>query len=274
MSRKIVSRFGWALFSLMTAVPLQAQEVATLALRNGERPSGELIDMNGSSFFLRVNGQDRQFSIGDVSAVEFVVGAPPADAQNRINAGQPVVVMRSGQVIEGRLSDIGGTRPLRLTIDTPSGERQFTSSDVAQIYVNPIARSAAAQAPAGVGTSGGPGAITIPANQAWVDTGITVVRGQPVQFAASGDIMISGNASSGIGGSPAATVQGIRYPVADAPVGALIGRIGNNGRPFLIGANSGPIPMPATGRIMLGVNDDHVGDNTGNFTVTVTRLGR
>jgi hypothetical protein len=61
--------------------------------------------------------------------------ALPPEAQARIGAGQPLVVLRSGEIIDGRLSDIGGTRPLRLTIDTPSGQRDFTSNDVAQIYL-------------------------------------------------------------------------------------------------------------------------------------------
>jgi hypothetical protein len=32
--------------------------------------------------------------------------------------------------------------------------------------------------------------------------------------------------------------------------------------------------MPANGRLQLGINDDHHADNTGQFTVAVTRLGR
>src|SRR6188768_4165453 len=103
MFRKTFTAIGIALFSLATALPIGAQETATLALRNGERPSGELIDMNGSGFTLRVNGQDRQFSMNDVASVEFVVGPLPADAQAKVNAGEPVLLLRSGQVIDGRL---------------------------------------------------------------------------------------------------------------------------------------------------------------------------
>lgn len=277
MLRKTLAGLGIGLFSLATALPISAQEIATLALRNGERPSGELIDLGGSGFSLRINGQDRQFSTNEVAAVEFVVGPLPADAQARVNAGQPIVLLRSGQVIEGRLSDIGGTRPLRLTVDTPSGQRDFTSNDVAQLHLAPLNRPAAAsgQAAQSGATSSAPAAnaITVPANQPWTDAGISVGRNQRVQFAATGDIMISASASSGPGGSPAATVATIRYPVPNAPAGALIGRIGT-GAPFLIGTNSQPIQMPNTGRLLLGINDDHVADNSGHFSVTVTRLGR
>jgi hypothetical protein len=32
--------------------------------------------------------------------------------------------------------------------------------------------------------------------------------------------------------------------------------------------------MPATGRLMLGVNDNEVGDNSGFFSVIVTKTGQ
>jgi hypothetical protein len=260
------------LVSLLT-LPLDAQETATLALTNGERPSGDLLDLNGSGFWLRVNGQDRAFPLAQVSVVEFVVGPVSGDAQAKINAGLSFVILRSGQLVDGRLNDIGGTRPLKITIDTPGGPRDFTSSDVAQIYVNPMARSASRETPQaqpGSLAPGTPGAIAVPANVAWTETGITISSGQRVVFAATGDIMISSSASSGPGGSPAATVSNLKYPVAAAPVGALIGRVGN-GAPFLIGANTQPMQIPGRGRLMLGVNDDHVPDNSGTFYVTVSR---
>jgi hypothetical protein len=56
-------------------------------------------------------------------------------------------------------------------------------------------------------------------------------------------------------------------------VGALIARVGN-GAPFLVASNTSPIAMPANGRLQLGINDDHHADNTGQFSVGITRLGR
>ena len=57
------------------------------------------------------------------------------------------------------------------------------------------------------------------------------------------------------------------------PPGGLIGRVGTSA-PFPIGSNSQPIVMPADGRLMLGVNDNEPGDNSGAFTVTVTKVSR
>jgi len=275
MLKKMFVVFGIGLVSLTTALPIAAQETATLALRNGERPSGELIDLNASGFTLRINGQERQFPAGEVAAVEFVGGPLPGDAQARVNAGQAVVLLRNGQVIEGRLSDIGGTRPLRLTVDTPSGQREFTSNDVAQLHL------AAMHQPAPAATTGqtaqalpvpSGARVTIPANQAWVDSGVTVRRGMQIQFTSTGDVMISPSASSGVAGSTAVTSPTARYPLQGAPAGAVIGRVGNSA-PFLIGSITQPIEMPANGRLMLGINDDQLNDNTGNYTVIITPIG-
>ena len=270
MLRTAYKALGIGTIALLTALPVSAQDTATLALRNGERPSGQLIDMNGGGFVLRINGQDRTIPAGEVSAVEFVVGAPPADAQARINAGQPVVVLRNGQVIEGRLSDVGGAGPLRLTVDTSSGSRDFSSSDVAQIYVNPVAVATSGQAVQAPASAVPAGAIAVPANVAWTDTGVTVRRSDRFVFNSSGDVMIGANASSGVGGNPAATVASSRYPVAGAPAGALIGRVGN-GTPFLIGGNTQPIQVSGVGRLQIGINDDHLGDNSGQYQVIIQR---
>ena len=255
------------------AVSLYAQNVATLALTNGERPSGELLDLNASGFWLRINGQDRSFPAADVAAVEFVVGPVSNEAQARIRAGQPFVILRSGQVVDGRLSDIGGTTPLKITVDTAGGPRDFMSSDVAQIHVNPRSRSTVFESQAQVGEAESipAGATMVPANIVWTDSGTTVSAGQWFRFTAMGNIMLSHDMSSGPGGSPAATSQNIKYPVPGAPAGALIGRAGNS-QPFLIGVNTEPIQMRGRGRLTLAVNDDQLADNSGAYYVTVTRV--
>jgi len=53
-----------------------------------------------------------------------------------------------------------------------------------------------------------------------------------------------------------------------ALAGALIGRI-DNGQPFGIGDQTS-VRMPASGILYLGVNDDNVSDNSGQFQVVVS----
>jgi hypothetical protein len=60
---------------------------------------------------------------------------------------------------------------------------------------------------------------------------------------------------------------------AVAPAGALIARVGD-GTPFVIDGGARLVTMPNAGRLMLGVNDDDCHDNSGTYTVTVTRRAR
>lgn len=266
---------GIGLFSLVASTPMVAQEVATLALRNGERPAGELIDMNASGLILRINGQERAYPLGEVTAIEFSVGGVPRDAQTRIDNGQPFVLLRNGQVIEGRINDITGTQPLRLSIDTASGSREFNSSEIAQVWVNPASRSAAVASESSTGSSSTTmpaNSITVPGNVAWTPTGVAIAGQTTLAVAATGDILIAPNISSGIAGNVGQAPPNAQYPVRNAPGGALIGRVGN-GAPFLIGSTD-RVTVRGSGMLMVGINDDNVTDNTGNFTVSVRRVSR
>ena len=257
--------FLLCLSSFVFAKSATAQEGATLVLKSGERVSGNLVDLNGSGFIMRVNGQERRVGANDVAVVEFTGGDANADVLARLSSGQQVVMLRNGQAIEGRLHDVGGTHPLRITVNTPSGARDFTSNDGAQIFLA-TPPGAAPVGTVGTSSTGVTTGVRVDANQAWVDSGVNVSRGDRMAFNASGDIMVAPGASAGAGGTPALRSPG--YPVPNAMAGALIGKVGNSA-PFLIGSNTQPIEMPADGRLMLGVNDDGFGDNTGSFAVTI-----
>ena len=75
--------------------------------------------------------------------------------------------------------------------------------------------------------------------------------------------------------TPAGSFQGRRAP--DAPIlnqlaGGLLARIGNYG-PIWIGDRR-TLTAPVSGRLYLGVNDDHLADNRGEFIVTVGMQAR
>ena len=112
--------------------------------------------------------------------------------------------------------------------------------------------------------------VRVDATQAWTDSGITVNAGDRIVFNASGQIAYgrSPGQTADPNGNPAE--KRATYPDPTVPVGALIGKIGN-GAPFAIGMQSQPLPMPASGRLMLGVNDNELADNSGFYTVTVTK---
>ena len=260
--------------ALMLAGAAQAQENATLVLRSGERVAGQLLDHGGVGFTIRVNNEERRIPTNDVAIVEFV--APPmTDADwARVAEGTHLVWLRSGEIIAGHFYDIGGTTPLNITLKTTTGDRAISSSEIARIVLArlvgaavPTTGTAATPAPAG-------GGIAVPARQNWTATGLVVRRGEIVEFNTTGDVQLSGDTSdlASSAGSKGARMAPASAPLPGVLAGALIGRIGN-GRPFPIGDQTS-LPMPASGQLFLGINDDHLGDNVGEFRVEIRRTAR
>ncbi len=110
--------------------------------------------------------------------------------------------------------------------------------------------------------------VTVNAQQRWTDTGITVRAGDVLTFQSSGQIQMSDNANDTAG--PAGAFS--RRTAPDAPVsgviaGALIAKFGEY-PPVAIG-DQRQITAPVSGRLYLGVNDDHLPDNRGAFNVTI-----
>ncbi len=62
------------------------------------------------------------------------------------------------------------------------------------------------------------------------------------------------------------------YPLPDAPVGSLAGRIGADGPPFLVGSG-GSFVAASAGELFFEVNDSKYTNNAGSLSVTVTRSG-
>jgi hypothetical protein len=252
-----------------------AQENVTITLRSGERLTAQLVDMGGSGFALKVNGQDRQVATGDVAVIDFAGGTMNESDWGRLSGGQHVVWLRNGQVLTAELVDVGGTSPLRITVRDANGNRDLTSTEVSRIV---LARPTNVAATTGTGTTGSTaasdGSVIVSARQQWTPTGITVRRGETLRITTTGEIQLS--ADSNDVASPAGAKSG-RYPTANAPMprvlaGGLLGRIGN-GQPFPIGDQTS-LPMPAAGQLFLGINDDEVNDNSGEFRVQITRAQR
>ena len=110
--------------------------------------------------------------------------------------------------------------------------------------------------------------VDVAANQAWTDTGVSVRSGQRVYFEASGKISWGPGRRDDAGGESGRHTNPGR-PIPREPGGALIGKIGSHGDPFLIGNEQDAIRMRGRGTLYLGINDDYLLDNGGGFRVTV-----
>ncbi|HSK09212.1 MAG TPA: hypothetical protein VK911_06525 [Vicinamibacterales bacterium] len=268
MRRMIVASLLCLSFALVSTTAT-AQEQVTALLKSGERVSGELVDLGGYDYTFKVNGQERRIAIGDMVLIDFSGNAQNLNLAEAARAGdgRHVIVMRDGQVIEGRLLDIReATKPLALTVEVGGQKREMTSSEVARVYTD---RPSAAVATSGSAQGAGNArTVQVSAARQWTPTGITVRQGEVVQFSSSGEVRLSGNPDDVSQVAGKAGDYAVRATIPRTLLGALIGRIGN-GEPFGIGDQSS-ITMPASGQLYLGVNDADFRDNSGEFTVVLT----
>ncbi len=258
---------------------------ATVLLRNGERVSGILEDVENNTVFVRASLHDqRRINLNDVALIDFVGGASGLPETELAAARGPghLALLRGGQSLQGTFVDIrggeaGSAENHSLIFRSTDGQERRVSLDaVGRIYLGNFPTTTVVNnAPTIVNTDPVPaGAVRVPGNATWVATPYTVRRGDRLSFNASGQVQLSDN-SSDVAQPAGALSQRMAggSPLPQNFAGALIARIGNSA-PFPIGNNTAPIVMPANGQLYLGINDDEVSDNRGEFIVQITPLRR
>ena len=111
--------------------------------------------------------------------------------------------------------------------------------------------------------------VVVSADAAWVDTGIDVRSGQTVYFEATGQARWGRDRRDGPAGERNSPPNPGR-PMPNRNAAALIGKIGSSSNDlFFIGDETGPVRVRGSGRLFLGINDDVLTDNSGNFRVVV-----
>jgi hypothetical protein len=301
----MIRRLIWsaALFACAGIYVFAAAARATFILTDGERKSGIVVFHGGQNenlinghLNLGVdNGKDMTFPIEQVAVIDFVGGQPPNTELSQLGTRHMLVTRDGGAQPGTFVNMIGGDT---LLWENLGGQRQqFAISDVSRVYLNPQSAriafnytapvAAPGAAPATQARQGAPAtqaarAVTVhvDATQPWTDTGLSVNQGDRVSFQASGQVQVNGRQVATPDGSNVTATNRSRqggnrgnsydgYPIPGAPVGALVGRIGNS-EPFGIGTQTQPLVMPESGRLMLGVNDNDLSDNSGSFAVIVS----
>lgn len=111
--------------------------------------------------------------------------------------------------------------------------------------------------------------VVVSADAPWNDAGIEVRAGQTIYFEATGNVRWGRDRRDGPSGENNSPSNPNR-PMPNRPAAALIGKVGNTSTDyFFIGDEQGAIRVRASGRLYLGVNDDFLADNSGNFRVVV-----
>jgi hypothetical protein len=181
------------------------------------------------------------------------------------------LVLRNGTRVEGELLSIrngviefeerrGFGRGRRIEIDRDEVVRiEFENSRGGRGDFSPGGR------PAGLRER----QVIVSANVPWNDAGIDVRAGQTLYFEATGNVRWGRDRRDGPAGEDNSPTNPNR-PLPNRPAAALIGKVGNTSSDyFFIGDEQGAIRVRTSGRLYLGVNDDFLADNSGNFRVVV-----
>lgn len=135
-----------------------------------------------------------------------------------------------------------------------------------------VPASAVYAAPSAVSTH-----FRLAANAGWVDSGYFVGAGEQLTITAFGQAVTARINQFGSGSVSGPDGQWNTCPnyvgappcaMENTPYGALVGKIGESGTPFLIGSNS-TFTAETSGDLYLAVNDllPYYADNYGNYTV-------
>ncbi len=130
--------------------------------------------------------------------------------------------------------------------------------------------------------------LTVPGNSGWVDTGIDVEEGEELLFVGEGQIVLQKGNPEAVCGPEGYDIHGIQQPLPDENLGCLAGKVSQLLgvrldekteeevreeliRYFFIGREQAVV-MPLRGRLFVGINENVVKDNEGEFTVTILRV--
>ena len=274
--RRYVLTLVLAAFTFAGISYAQTQHRATVLLRNGDRVAGVFEGLGNNTVYVRVSFEDqRRLPVDQIALMDFAGGASglPETELSVARGSNHLALLRGGESMQGRFVDIRGgeSEPHVLFFRTTAGEERRVPLDkVSRIYFGNFPATTSSAAGAQPTEPPPAGSVRVPGNSAWVATPLTVRKGTRVVFNASGQVQLSSDTNDVA--QPAGSMTQRRAANAPLPqhlAGALIARVGNSA-PFPIGNVSTPITMPADGQLYLGVNDDEVSDNRGEFVVKMT----
>jgi hypothetical protein len=113
----------------------------------------------------------------------------------------------------------------------------------------------------------------VPGTKDWTDTGLEIKQGDTLLFNVNGTITWRHEGREKCDADGAAYSQSEKKPLPGVSTGALIGRIGSGiDESFLIGTGR-KIIAHTSGTLYLGINDETIVDNDGQFRVWIRKQG-
>lgn len=112
--------------------------------------------------------------------------------------------------------------------------------------------------------------VNVSATNEWTNTNLVIKKGQDIWFTVGDYSTVNcSNALQAISASGVPNLLNESTSVPSANLCSLIGKIGEEGKPFLVGLARTPVVAEDSGNLFLGVNDNNFKDNSGALDVFV-----
>lgn len=267
---------GFALLCCCVAASAIVAAADTIRLKDGTVVRGQIIGFRDQQFTVLLGNSERgrrsrmMIYMEDVESIEFdaASGIAPETTSGNNNSGG------SG----------GATTPAARQPEPPPQQSTQPSTTAAN---NTTPRSTAGGASVPERVTGGTNAspffqVTVrvradSTTNGWTNSGLVLRRGQRLRIIASGRVSLG----QGRFTTPAgiATLNDNGKLMANEPTGSLIAVVGDDNDDFVHVGGRREFVAQRDGVLFLGVNESELGDNTGNFDVTieaetVSRAGR
>ncbi|NQT85439.1 DUF1080 domain-containing protein, partial [bacterium] len=115
--------------------------------------------------------------------------------------------------------------------------------------------------------------VTVPGKAAWLDSGVDLTKGRRYAFTATGKWWHGTGAHSHFGPAGNKSRASDEFPIPGVQELVLLGRIGRQGKPFIIGERLRLDPEES-GRLYMQMNDTDTSDNSGSLQVTIVSEGK
>jgi hypothetical protein len=187
------------------------------------------------------------------------------EIKTKIPEGQEGVVLADGSILNG----------LPVWMDDQSywielNDRKRKRVELKKVIFIQFANSKDAIRIPTVSTDAIASRVNVSATREWTNTNLAIKKGENIWFTVGDYSTVNcSNTLQAISASGVPNLLNESTSVPSANLCSLIGKIGEDGKPFLVGLTRTPAVAQNSGNLFLGVNDNNFKDNSGALDVFV-----
>ncbi len=187
------------------------------------------------------------------------------EVKTKVPEGQAGVVLADGSILNG----------LPVWMDDQSywielNDRKRKRVELKKVIFIKFANSKDAIRIPTVSTDAIASRVSVSATKEWTNTNLLIKKGEKIWFTVGDYSTVNcSNALQSVSASGVPNLLNESTSIPSSNLCSLIGKIGEEGKPFLVGFARTPVAAENSGNLYLGVNDNNFKDNSGALDVFV-----